>query len=580
MSVTVSRASSRWFAAALGIGIALRLLDYLRAVSFNIDEARIALNLGMRSPLHLLPPLDHNQSAPLLYLWAEKLAASAFGLGELGLRSVPLVAGIAALLLLLPVARRLLDPDGALLAVALAAVAPGLVQYSAILKQYEVEALVSVVLLYLYLRWREAPESGGTRLALVVGGALAVWASAPSVFILAGVGLALLAAPGVAAPRWRLPATLAAVWALSFAPAYLLVYRSAALDPYMTRYWEPGFLHWGHAANLRNAAISVRSLVWGAQLETLPFIPRLPPVWIAFHLLAAALAGAAVFGLRSLAKHAGRDGALLVGTPLALVVVAATLSRYPFVRRTLLFAMPLIVMALATGLAELARRLPARLRRPAWVLIGLLVVAPNLAVASLQSLNTNQAYPLRTMVEDLRRRRGAGEPVYVGAGAIPTWAWYSTDWAAPDSGRVRLLNRLAAPGGAAFENAPSRGRGVRPDEGSELHYMTPAGEELLGSPSGIESWGIIGPLGDVRPDSGWAAREARRVREAACPGAWVLLSQLRDVEKDLLLQELERVGGVRTFFEDPNGAVLARFEFAAGRNEARPAGCAVRDDRR
>jgi hypothetical protein len=272
--------------------------------------------------------------------------------------------------------------------------------------------------------------------------------------------------------------------------------------------------------------------------------------------------------------------AFLVGTPLALVVVAATLGRYPFVRRTLLFAMPLILVALAAGLAELALLAPLRLRRTAWVAIGLLVAGPNLAVATLQSLNTNQAYPVRALVEDLRRRRGPGEPVYVGAGAVPAWTFYSTDWTAPDRVRVTLLNRLAAPGGPAFENAPSRGRGVRPSEGKALHYTTPAGQELLGSPSGIESGALVGPLGDVRPDSGWAAEEAARIREAACPGVWVLLSQLRDVEKELLLEELERAGGVRTFFEDPNGAVLARFEFAADTGKTRLSGCALRDDLR
>jgi hypothetical protein len=240
------------------------------------------------------------------------------------------------------------------------------------------------------------------------------------------------------------------------------------------------------------------------------------------------------------------------------------------VRRTMLFAMPLLILAIASGLAVLIRRLPPRYRRIAWLVAGLVVVGPNLGVAALQSLNYNQAYPVRRLVEDLRRRRVAGEPVYVSAGAIPAWTYYSTDWSAPDSARVRLLNRLASPAGPAFENAPSRGAGIAAREGWELHYTTAAGDEILGLPSGIEAGALVGPLGDVRPDSGWAAHEAERIRAAANPGVWVLMSQQRDIEMSLLRDELGRRGGRPTFLEDPNGTLLARFEFTGADAEEPP----------
>jgi hypothetical protein len=100
------------------------------------------------------------------------------------------------------------------------------------------------------------------------------------------------------------------------------------------------------------------------------------------------------------------------------------------------------------------------------------------------------------------------------------------------------------------------------------------GEELLGIPSGIESRALVGPTGDIRPDSGWAAQEAERIHHAACPGAWILLSQLRDIETEQLLDALHRAGGRRTFFDDPNGAVLTRFEFDSASAGTRPLHCA------
>jgi len=106
------------------------------------------------------------------------------------------------------------------------------------------------------------------------------------------------------------------------------------------------------------------------------------------------------------------------------------------------------------------------------------------------------------------------------------------------------------------------------------------GEELLGIPSGIESRGLIGPTGHIRPDSGWATREAERIHDAACPGVWILLSQLRDIETEHLLDALRRAGGRRTFFDDPNGAVLTRFEFDSASGGARPSPCAARGEPR
>jgi len=170
--------------------------------------------------------------------------------------------------------------------------------------------------------------------------------------------------------------------------------------------------------------------------------------------------------------------------------------------------------------------------------------------------------------------------VYVAAGAIPAWTFYSTDWSRPDRERVKLLNRLAAPGGQAFENAPSRGHPVGPDEGNALRNVGPVGEELLGIPSGIESRGLVGPTGDIRPDSGWATREAERIHDVACPGVWILLSQLRDVETEHLLDALQRAGGRRTFFDEPNGAVLTRFEFDSASGGARSSHCAARGEPR
>jgi hypothetical protein len=248
--------------------------------------------------------------------------------------------------------------------------------------------------------------------------------------------------------------------------------------------------------------------------------------------------------------------------PAALLVCAgATLAGlYPLVERTSLFAIPLLLLCIAIGLAETIQRLPRAGRAIGWGLVVLVVVGLNLRVAALWAIDYNPPYDVAPLVRELQARRGPGEPIYVGAGAIPAWTYYSTDWSRPDKARIRFLNRVAAPGGPAFENAPSRHRRLRADEGRGLEYSGPLGQEVLGLPSGIESTALTGPVGETVPDSGWAAHEAGRIRSEANPTIWVLMAHHRPVEM-VLFAEIERLGGRPTLFQDRNSATLARYEF-------------------
>ena len=52
---------------------------------------------------------------------------------------------------------------------------------------------------------------------------------------------------------------------------------------------------------------------------------------------------------------------------------------------------------------------------------------------------------------------GADEPVYVSARGLPIWTFYTTDWSAPDLERLGFLERVAGPGGPAFQNRDGAG---------------------------------------------------------------------------------------------------------------------------
>jgi hypothetical protein len=542
----------------VALGVALRVADYLRRISLNIDESRIALNIGLRSYAALFPPLDQAQSAPVLFLWAEKLVVDVLGWSELTLRAIPLLAGIATVLLMVPVARRLAPPRAALLAVALVACAPGLVAFSAVLKQYSLDGMCSVLLLRLFLVWREpTPPRSAWPLTVTVG-AVVLWASAPVVFVVAGAWLAILLLARRGAVPWSRAWTAAAVWGASFGLVFKTVYRGAAEDPYLHHFWAPAFVRPFDLASLGNALVTARSMVWGAQMETLPFIPRVAAVWVVFYLATVVLIIAAVLG----AWRLGRSNEGGAAVPAALFATAgATLAGlYPLVQRTTLFAIPLVQLCIAVGLNHLIGHLPRVGRAIGWAVVMLVVLGLNLLVASLGAINFNPPYHVAPLIRELRAWRAPGEPIYIGAGAIPAWTYYSTDWARPDTARIGFMNRVAAPGGPAFENAPSRHRSVGAGEGAGLEYTGVYGHEILGLPSGIESTALTGPVGEAVPDSGWAIHEARRIRSQARPAIWVLMAHHRPVEM-VLFAEIERLGGRRTLFEDRNSATLARYEF-------------------
>lgn len=553
--------------AALAAGLVLRLTHYLGQAGLSMDESRLANNIAAGTLARLSAPLEYDQTAPLLFLWAERLMTRAFGVNELALRALPMVAGASLLIVSYPFLRRLLGTRAAVLGVAVLAASPAMVTYSNEVKQYMLEALVAVALVHLALGTVAAPREP-VSFRLAAAGAIAVWISGSAILVLAGMapGLLLSRRPR-AADAGRSVIQVCALWAISFGLAYLTVYRAPSANPYIARFWSPAFLT-PDAAVLERSWAVLKDMVWGfvAGHSGLPrradadlYVGAYAVVGVAF----------AVLGVRRLVRtHGSATVALLLG-PLVVTLFASALRLYPAAHRLLVFAVPLVLTIGLAGLEAAFLRLSDRWRWRAWGVTGGLVVLPLLAVAALQATLLDPGSRLRALVRDLESRRGAGEPVYVFCRALPGWEFYTTDWGSPDSARLAFFNRVGRSGGPAFENAPSRGRQVPPDEGADLVYRSVHGEELFGIPTGMEYLALHG-LTRRRPDPGWAEREAQRVQEVAAPGVWVIMAEFLGPEYELF-EELSRLGGRVTYGRFEPGHILARYEFSApGRRAAVP----------
>jgi len=178
---------------AVALGCLLRVLRWIDNPALWLDEALLAINLTEKSFSDLFGSLQFLQSAPPGFLVVEKAAETLLGDAEWSLRLFSLLASLASVFLFAYVARRVLAPPAAVLAVGLFAVSEPLVEHAAEVKPYSVDVTVAVLLTALYLWVDKAPhERAGRRLGVLAGaGLLALWVSFPAVFTLAGVLVAL-----------------------------------------------------------------------------------------------------------------------------------------------------------------------------------------------------------------------------------------------------------------------------------------------------------------------------------------------------------------------------------------------------
>ncbi|QDU18759.1 glycosyltransferase family 39 protein [Urbifossiella limnaea] len=405
-------------AAVLLVGVGLRAAALGGGRDLWIDESMLALNLVERDAAGLLKPLDWNQGAPVGFLLAMKAVIAQLGASEWALRLLPFVASLLGLAGLAWVAPRLLPRPAALLAVALLALSPVMVSYSAECKQYATDAALTVGL-FAAAAGLLTGHGGARRWAvLAASGAAAVWCSHPAAFVLGGIGVALMADAAVKRDRRRFlaAAVTSAVWLVSFAACYVLFTRHLRGNDYLMGYWAGHFL----PLPPRNAG----DLAWLAEHYFGPF--SMPGGLAGSEVRAGGLA--AVFfavGLWNLARDRW-PVAVAVALPGLLALLASGLHAYPFAGRLLLFLVPLMVLGVGYGAHAVAAALRPKQAFAAAALLGVLVAAPALE-AYQGTKRPMREEQLRPVLDAVRAELRPGDKVYVYYGAVPAFLHYTRD---------------------------------------------------------------------------------------------------------------------------------------------------------
>jgi 4-amino-4-deoxy-L-arabinose transferase-like glycosyltransferase len=542
--------------AVISIGLALRLHQYFRNDSLWGDEAMLALSIASRPFEELLRPLAYGQVAPVPFLWAERLMVLLFGVHEWALRAVPFIAGSALCVAIVLVARRMLRPNEAFVALVLVALSQILVRYSAEVKSYSLDAFLAVAVVGAAAALMARMDSWKSWVLLGVLGSVAVLSAFTSVFVCLGVAVAL-AVRGFVDKRAELfprIGLLGLLWATLFAVTFSF-YRPAGSGSYMRSFWEGAFLVPGSAHLLRRTQ--------AAALEVSRAIdPGMAVLGLSALTLSLVLVGAVTLCRRRQVPHA-----LLLLVPGLAPFAASALGIYPIATRLMLFAAPLFIMLTAVGIMIAAKALHGLIRPVPirWVAAILLLPAVTTSVASVLYERDQQMRPL---VHELNGRWRPGDAVYVFHREVPAWLFYSTDWATPNIGQLAWAMRVSGPGGLGHENGPTRGPRP-PREGDDLVYNLAGHPVLLGTSSGVQGRPMFG-YSPRQPDPGWAANEGKRIRDAASSRIWVIVGNASHQGIDLgeiLLDAVKQEGGRLTFQESLQDGRLYRFQLPPAREK-------------
>lgn len=325
-------------------GILYRLRDFVFRRSYWYDESFLLLVLPGRSFFEYFQPLPYNAVGPPGYLLIIGSLAQ-FGIAnELVMRLPAFLAGIAALLLIVPLANRMIDGRSRLWVVACASFGSMAVIHGSEVHPYTFDILFCEAALLLALRILQS-EPGACRsgrwMSLVLFGAVSMWFSLPSAFILGGANAALIfcALRRGARTDWFWLIAFNAIVCISGLVLYFAFARHM--------YYEGMIEHWGHRGwrGFPDWQSAWGILTW--MLER--------PFTIAHYAHKEAgvtLALLAAFGAYSLARQSREKFALLVG-PGIIALGFALVGRYPLADRTVFFLAPCVWLLSAAGVAAL-----------------------------------------------------------------------------------------------------------------------------------------------------------------------------------------------------------------------------------
>ena len=394
-------------------GVVLRIRQYLTGRSLWVDEAMLALNIVERDVAGMFKPLDYDQGAPLGFLLVEKLFNVIFGKHEFALRLFPLLVGLISLWLFYLLLKRLTGGAGLLIALALFALNPRLIYYSSEVKQYILDVAVTILLLLIAAPVFHASPRKRDFIWLGLAGMVALWFSHPALFVLAGMGIALVIMTLKRRDYSSLPlvAGMGILWLFTIALLYSLILKDLSQNTYMREYWQGAFLPmppWSDPGWFARSLTENIGIQFG-----IPYA-----VFVGFFLM--------LVGWVMLWFHQ-QGSAIAIASILLITLIASGLQLYPVFERMILFLVPIGLILIGKAVEALQQRvqrfsIPGALS--VLLLAGYLLYGP--LVTSVQNFVEPKYFEhIRPSMATLRDAWKDGDALYVSNGALPAFRFYA-----------------------------------------------------------------------------------------------------------------------------------------------------------
>ena len=385
-------------------GIVLRLVRYLYNPSLWSDESVMAEDIIMRSfPDLFQPSPDWSSKHPVGFLMLVKLAVVTFGNSEYALRIVPLLAGIASLLLFCKVAQNHIRSEVIPIALGLFAIMDPLVFQSSNIKPYSGDISIALIIL-LGVHYLQSTNLRTWHIIFFgfVGAAM-IWFSNTSVFVFSGTGLSLTMLY-LKRKEWdRLWKT---IFTFSIIAASFIVY-------YFT-----------YVQNLiESTGFSVDQIV---QFEKafIPFPPRtlsdIRLIIESFFDIFKFPLGFTLYGLAAFCFLIGcisifrrnRDNFILILSPILITLFASFLHRYAFTGRLIIFLVPFFLLFISEGAVYVSEKISVTSVAPGIIFLGLLFFYP-LSWASYHAVKPSSHEEIRPVIGYIQDNMKKGDIVYV-----------------------------------------------------------------------------------------------------------------------------------------------------------------------
>lgn len=444
--------NSKWFIVVLiFFGITARMVEYFINHTLWLDEAGLAITIIKLNYLELLKPLPYyGLVEPVIFVLVVKFFTKLWGYSEFIFRLFPLITGLGTLALSYPLGKNFLKTKAIPVFICLFAFSRFGIYYSREARQYSLELFVSVLLVLFSIYVFKSKFNIKKIIFLGIIGIFSIWCSYTSIFVLAGLGLALILEFIIDRKKYNYKSLISLliigfIWIINFFLDYFLIIKAERAG-YSSVYWVNYFAPfppnnlmelWWYPKNFFYVLNNPLGLTF--YLNN----PRnIPYFLIVFQYII--VISLIIFGTYSLWKDRKRFFLFIIYFPLIVLFIFTILKIYPIWGRLVLFILPMFYLLIAEGAIKLLEVFSKKIKyvgKSFGIIIIILFLIYPVGYSLLNMIKPEARNETKPAIEYYFSHRKPSDKVYIFPAPFddPLYLYY-TQYYFKDMGQKILIN--------------------------------------------------------------------------------------------------------------------------------------------